>query len=197
MTKLTVADVESKLSNFDFTSFQKPGRNKGKRGQLIETALGVPNSSNLRDLIDGELKTFTIGEPITVTSLKHCLEEIIENGVEFDESKVGKKLEKTIYIGFTRNNQYVGNTTINLETHIEHYNHLAEDYGYVCSKIKLLYAQETELNTITGPNNLLQIRTRASRNKSGKYTPLCYNGVRLKDKSMAFYLLANFGRTIL
>ena len=80
MTKLTVADVQSKFSDFDFDSFHKPGRNKGERGQLIEIALGVGNSSNLRDLIDGELKTFTIGESIAVTQLKHCLQEIIENG---------------------------------------------------------------------------------------------------------------------
>jgi DNA mismatch repair protein MutH len=197
MTKLTVADVESKFSNFDFDSFHKPGRNKGKRGQLIEIALGVKNSSNLRDLIDGELKTFTIGETIAVTNLKHCLQEIIENRVEFDESKVGKKLDKTIYIGFTRNNQYRGNITVDSETHAEHYNYLAEDYGYICAQIKLSYAEGSELNTITGPNKLLQIRTKASKNRRGEYTPMCYNGVQLKDKGMAFYLLANYGKTIL
>lgn len=197
MSKLTVAEIQTQFGNFDFSQFQKPGRNKGQRGQLIETALGIPNSSKLRDLIDGELKTFTVGETIAVTQLKHCLEEIIDERVEFDDSKVGKKLEKTIYVGFTRKNEYVGHMTLNSETHSEHYYQLAEDYGYICSQIKLAYSEGRELNTITGPNQLLQIRTKASKTRSGYYTPMCYNGIQLKDKGMAFYLLSNFGKTIL
>lgn len=197
VNKLTVSQVETKFHDFDFTKFQKPGRNKGERGQLIELALGIANSSQLNDLIDGEIKSYTIGETIAVTQLKHCLEEIIEQKVEFDESKVGKKLERTIYVGFTRKNEYVGNITINTKTNTEHYKRLAEDYGYICSQIKLAYSEGRELNTITGPNQLLQIRTKASKNRNGQYTPICYNGVYLKNKGMAFYLLANFGKTIL
>ena len=197
MSKLTVSEVESKFQSFDFSQFQKPGRNKGERGQLIELALGIENTSNLKDLIDGELKSYTIGETIAVTQLNHCLEEIIEQGVEFDESKVGQKLEKTIYIGFTRNNEYVGHISLNSTTDSEHYQQLAEDYGYICSQIKLAYSESRELNTITGPNQLLQIRTKASKNSSGQYKPMCYNDIQLKDKGMAFYLLSNFGKSIL
>lgn len=197
MNKLTVAEIENQLANFDFSQFQKPGRNKGLRGQLIEEALGIPNSSNLKDLVDGELKSFTVGETIAVTQVKHCLKEILEDKVEFDNSKVGKKLEKTIYIGFTRKNDYVGHMTTHSETHSEHYHKLAEDYGYICAQIKLSYSEGQELNTITGPNQLLQIRTKASKTKRGDYTPMCYNGIQLKDKGMAFYLLSNFGKTLL
>jgi DNA mismatch repair protein MutH len=197
MTKLTVSEVENKFQSFDFSQFQKPGKNKGQRGQLIETALGIKNSSELKDLIDGELKSFTIGETIAVTQLKHCLEEIIDSRVEFDDSKVGKKLDKTIYIGFTRNNEYVGRVVFDSETDSEHYHQLADDYGYICSQIKLAYSEGRELNTIIGPNELLQIRTKASKTKSGRYTPMCYNGIHLKDKGMAFYLCSNFGKTIL
>jgi hypothetical protein len=53
-----------------------------------------------------------------------------------------------------------------------------------------------ELSTITGPNKLLQIRTKASKTKQGYYVPLCYNGKKLKDKNMAFYLCTQFGKTI-
>jgi hypothetical protein len=43
----------------------------------------------------------------------------------------------------------------------------------------------------------LQIRTKASKNKNGFYQPLLYKGHQLKDKYMAFYLRANFGKSII
>ena len=94
MQKLTVNQVVGKLKVTDFTSFDKPGKNKGSRGQLLENALGIVNGSSLKDMIDGELKSFTQGETIAVTQLKHCLSEIIEDSISFDESKVGQKLKQ-------------------------------------------------------------------------------------------------------
>ena len=74
--KLSVEQVENKLNNFDWSQLNKPGINKGDRGQDFETALGIKNGSDLTDLIDGELKSFTIGQSIAVTQLKHCLSQI-------------------------------------------------------------------------------------------------------------------------
>ena len=198
MLKLSTIQVYGKLKSIDFRGFRKPNKkNKGARGQLIELALGIPNSRKLTDLVDGELKTFTVGESIAVTSLKHCLSDIIDGTVEFEDSKVGQKLAQTIYIGFTRDNDYVGTELLNEEVDPQHYQELAEDYGYIAAQIKAAYATGSELHTITGPNKLLQIRTKASKNKHGEYTPLCYNGVELKDKYMAFYLLADFGKKVI
>ena len=194
--KLSTNQVYAKLKTTDFAGFKKPGKNKGARGQLIELALGIPNSSKLTDLSDGELKTFTVGESIAVTQLNHCLTDIIENGVEFEDSKVGQKLAQTLYVGFTRANDYVNTALVNEENSPKHYQELAEDYGYISAQIKAAYVTGTEVHTITGPNNLLQIRTKASKKKDGTYTPLCYNGVQLKDKGMAFYLLAKFGKEV-
>tara|TARA_Y100000996_G_C22293777_1_gene549176 strand:+ start:77 stop:673 length:597 start_codon:yes stop_codon:yes gene_type:complete len=197
MNKLSTNQVYGKLKTTDFSAFEKPGKNKGARGQLLETALGVANSSDLTDLTDGDIKSFTVGETIAVTSLKHCLEDIIDNSVEFEDSKVAEKLSQTIYVGFTRNNEYVGTKIVNEELDFEHYVKLAEDYSYISAKIKVAYENGATLHTITGPNNLMQIRTKASKNKHGEYIPLCYNGVELKDKYMAFYLLADFGRQVI
>ena len=193
---LTTLQTVAKLKVTDFSGFDKPAKNKGARGQLIELALGIPNSSKLTDLVDGELKTFTVGESIAVTQLKHCLAEIIEDSVSFADSKVGAKLKQTIYVGFTRNNDYVGTELLNEEVDPQHYQELAEDYGYIAAQIKAAYATGSTLHTITGPNNLLQIRTKASKSSTDNYTPLCYNGVELKDKYMAFYLLADFGKQV-
>ena len=193
--KLTVNEVFAKLKVTDFSAFGKPGKNKGARGQLLETALGVPNSSDLKDLEDGELKSFTVGQTIAATQLKHCLSEIIEDKVSFEESKVGQKLKQTVYVGFTRDNDYVGTELLNEETHPEHYSELKEDYEFICNSICTLFNAGKELNTITGPNKLLQIRTKASKT-NGRYVPLTFAGCTLKDKGMAFYLCGQFGRNL-
>jgi|TARA_R110000851_G_scaffold303510_4_gene461122 hypothetical protein len=194
--KLGVEEVENKLNTFDYSQLPKPGKNKGDRGQLFETALGIPNGSDLIDLIDGELKSFTEGETIKVTALKHCLDEIVSS-VEFYDSKVYQKLKQTIYVGFDRDGKFLKSKTINEQNDFDHYQQLADDFGYIAANVKKAIVNKETLHTITGPNGLLQIRTNASKNKkTGKYTPLCYNGVELRDKYMAFYLLADFGKSI-
>lgn len=195
-TKLSTADVQVRLSTFDFATCKKPGKNKGERGQLLETALGVANSSDLKDLTDGEIKSFTQGESIAVTQLNHCLSEIIEDAVPFAESKVAEKLNQTIYVGFTRSNDYLGSVTINQETDPEHYQKLAEDYEFICDTIRAKFDASEQLSTITGPNGLLQIRTKASKTARG-YVPLRFAGVTLNDKGMAFYLCGKFGKEVL
>ena len=193
---LSTIQVAAKLKTTDFTAFDKPGTNKGGRGQLLELALGVPNSSNLTDLTDGEIKTFTVGESIAVTLLNHCLTEIIEENVSFKDSKLGQKMKQTIYVGFTRDNDYVGTEILNEETHQAHYQELEEDFNFICDAIRNTFENDDTLSTITGPNKLLQIRTKASKT-NGKYVPLMFAGHQLKDKGMAFYLTGAFGRQLL
>jgi DNA mismatch repair protein MutH len=195
-TKLSTLQVAAKLKVTDFSAFPKPGRNKGERGQLLEIALGVANSSDLKDLTDGEIKSFTQGESIAVTQLKHCLSEILEDSVTFAESKVAEKLNQTIYVGFTRSNDYLGSVTINSESDPVHYQQLAEDYEFICDAIRAKFAAGEQLKTITGPNKLLQIRTKASKTH-GAYVPLTFAGATLKDKGMAFYLCGKFGKEVL
>ncbi len=209
MSKLTTLQVYGTLKVTDFDQFDAPGKNKGARGQLLETVLGVPNSSDLKDLEDGEIKTFTVGQTIAATQLKHCLSEIIEDSVSFDDSKVGQKLQQTLYVGFTRSNDYVGCAILNEETHPEHYQELREDYEFISEQIRTAFERGVELDqlgfvnrkgkpshTITGPNGLLQIRTKASKTKRNDYTPLTFAGVTLNNKGMAFYLCGQFGRNL-
>tara|TARA_A100001015_G_C14847932_1_gene655262 strand:+ start:349 stop:942 length:594 start_codon:yes stop_codon:yes gene_type:complete len=196
MTRPTVFQIQQKLQSFDWSALENPGRNKGTRGQALELALGIPNSPELQDLDDGELKTYTIGESIACTQLLHCLPEIFDH-TPFNESKLGKKMKHTIYIGFSRDYQYKGTITLNNDTHTEHYIKLEEDYKFICNKIiEALYSM-TELNTITGPNKLLQIRTKDSKRKDGTYKPLLFNNHILKNKGMAFYLCPQFGKELL
>ena len=195
--KLTTAQVESMLAALDFSQLPKPSKNKGRRGQLLEEALGISNGNSLTDLSDGELKTFTIGEPIAVTSLGHCLPEIIDKSLAFRESKLFAKLKQVICVGYNRDGNFSNWKTVNESTFGEYYRKFAEDYDFISGKIRTEYENRRELHTITGPNKLLQIRTKASKKKDGSYTPLDYNGVYLKNKYMSFFLLAKFGKEVL
>jgi len=195
-TRPSVLEIQESLQSFDWTTLESPGKNKGTRGQMLELALGVPNSSDLKDLVDGELKTYTFGQSIACTQLLHCLPDVV-NEVPFKDTKLGRKMEQTIYVGFSKKNEYQATVTLNKETHPEHYLHLEEDYKYICSAITRALQEKTQLATITGPNKLLQIRTKATKSVDGTYKPLVFNGHELKDKGMAFYLCSQFGKHLL
>ena len=194
--KLTTAEVMEKMRRADLSKLVIPGRNKGERGQALELILGIPNSSALTDLEDGELKTFTVGESIAVTQMGHCLEEVINGQVSFTDSKIGEKLRQTIYVAFNRAGQYAGSRLLSQETDAEHYRVLEEDYDAICDALRRAYANNMRIGTTNGPNNLLQIRTKASKNTAGGYTPMVYKGVELQNKVMAFYLKADFGKKL-
>ena len=84
----------------------------------------------------------------------------------------------------------------NSQTHRELHYKLSEDYNYICEEIRRRYDNNEELSTINGKHKLLQIRTKASKTKLGDYVPLEYNGKRLKDKAMAFYLKTTFEKQL-
>ena len=83
---LTLTETQNRLQKTNFEALPKPRKNKGVRGQLLELALGIPNSSKLTDLVDGELKSYTKGESVAVTQLRHTLPEIFNN-TPFNKSK--------------------------------------------------------------------------------------------------------------
>lgn len=197
---MTVSYVISTLKKNEkkIRKLKKPSKsNKGKRGQQLESVLGIPNGNSLRDMIDGELKSYTRGESIAVTQLKHCLDEIINKKVLFNNSKLGLKMKQTIYVAFYKKcGTYKDYTVLNKNTHRKHYKHLKEDYEYICKEIVKCYKKKIGLHTITGPNNLLQIRTKDSKNKYGLYNPIVFQNWQAKDKGMAFYLTGEFGKQL-
>tara|TARA_B110000483_G_scaffold51156_1_gene63583 strand:- start:225 stop:824 length:600 start_codon:yes stop_codon:yes gene_type:complete len=197
MAKLTVNEVKVLLEKIDCSLLKKPEKDKGKRGKILENELGIPNGTSLTDLEDGEIKSYTIGETIAVTQLHHCLKDIIDNNIEFENTKIYKKMECVIYIGYNRNGNYINWKVVDLKDNNEYCKKLKEDYEYITEKIKIAYENKKMLTTITGPNNILQIRTKASKNiKTNSYPKLIYNGCELKDKYMAFYICASYGKAL-
>ena len=183
---LTRRETDNSIKTTNFDSLPKPMQNKGGRGQLLELALGIPNSSKLTDLVDGELKSFTKGESVAVTQLRHTLTEVF-NKTPFSQSKLGIKISRTLYVAFDRNNNFLGTAT-----HTEPNKLIEEDYNDICDYIRTA----TTLKTFTGRNGILQIRTKDSKDRNGNYHPITWEGQELSNKGFAFYLTGRYAKTI-
>ena len=179
---LTLKETETKLKDTKFENLPKPRKNKGVRGQLLELALGIPNSSKLTDLVDGELKTFTKGESVAVTQLRHTLPEIF-NHTPFNQSKLGIKISRTLYVAFDRKNNFLGTAT-----HTNQNPFIESDYNDICDYIR----NTKTIHTFTGRNGVLQIRTKDSK----PYHPIFWEGRQLSNKGFAFYLTGRYAKTI-
>ena len=179
---LTLSEVTTNLTNVDFSKLPKPSKNKGSRGQLLELALGIPNSSKLTDLVDGELKSYTKGESIAVTQLRHALPEVM-NKTPFNKSKLGIKIARTLYVAFDRDNNFLGTAT-----HTNQNPLIESDYYDICDYIR----NTKTLNTFTGSHGVLQIRTKDSK----PYHPIKWEGQQLSNKGFAFYLTGRYAKTI-
>ena len=193
---MLLSEAESKLNSIDKNQAPIPGRNKGGRGLWVEEQLGMKQSSQLNDFDDGELKAFKEGQTIAVTMVQHCLDEILDRSVSYSESNVGKKLYNVLFVKFAKTGEFVKSLVSNSQIHRELHYKLSEDYNYICAEIRRRYDNNEELTTINGKHKLLQIRTKASKTRLGNYVPLEYNGKRLKDKAMAFYLTRTFEQSI-
>ena len=193
---MLLQEAETKLNLIDKDNAPIPGRNKGGRGLWVEEQLGMKQSSQLNDFDDGELKAFKEGQTIAVTMVQHCLDEILDRSVSYSESNVGKKLYNVLFVKFAKTGEFVKSLVSNSQIHRELHYKLSEDYNYICAEIRRRYDNNEELTTINGKHKLLQIRTKASKTRLGKYVPLEYNGKRLKDKAMAFYLTRTFEKEI-
>ena len=190
---LTLSETENKIKTTDFDNLPKPRKNKGVRGQLLEIALGIPNSSKLTDLVDGELKSFTKGESVAVTQLRHTLTEVF-NKTPFNQSKLGIKISRTLYVAFDRNNNFLGTAT---HTETNNPTVLIEgDYQYICEIIRHRVGIGQPLTTITGLNKVLQIRTKDSKDKKGNYHPIIWEGKQISNKGYAFYLTGRYAKGI-
>ena len=183
---LTLTETQNRLQKTNFEALPKPRKNKGVRGQLLELALGIPNSSKLTDLVDGELKSFTKGESVAVTQLRHTLTEVFNN-TPFNKSKLGIKISRTLYVAFDRNNNFLGTAT-----HTKTNKLIESDYYDICDYIR----NAKTLHTFTGNNGILQIRTKDSKDRNGNYHPIIWNGKEISNKGYAFYLTGKYAKTI-
>ena len=198
---MLLREAKSKFDSLDKSLISNYGTNKGERGQSLEQLLGKSLSSDILDFDDGELKAFKSRETIAVTQLKHVLDELI-NGVSFKQSKVFTKLSNCWLVRFTKEGKFDRDIIFNRYTSPLIFDYLSEDWDYIGDCVRSAYNNGEQLRTFNGPRDkngvhkLLQIRTKASKNKEGKYTPLVYNGQQLKNKYMGFYLTTKFEKLL-
>ena len=188
---LTLRETQNRLQNTNFEALPKPRKNKGVRGQLLELALGIPNSSKLTDLVDGELKSFTKGESVAVTQLRHTLPEIFNN-TPFNKSKLGIKISRTLYVAFDRQNNFLGTAT-----HTETNKLIEGDYQYICEIIRHRVRLVGSEMCIRDRNKVLQIRTKDSKDRNGNYHPIIWKGEQISNKGFAFYLTGRYAKGII
>ena len=171
--------------------------NKGATGQWLELAIGLTNNSWLKDLTDGEIKTTKFegshpAETVAVTQLKHLLPEI-DRGVRWPTSKLAMKLEQMILVPIHKDSDNPLDWHFDVPIHVGSSSHsgtyqgLREDADALYRHIQLVMAAG-ELHTANGPNNLIQIRTKASK----PYSPIVWNGREIANKGFAFYLTKKF-----
>ena len=133
---MLLEEAETKLNAIDKDSAPIPGRNKGARGQWVENQLGLDLGSNLIDFSNGELKAFKEGQTIAVTMVQHCLNEILDRGVSYSESNVGKKLNNVLFVKFAKTGEFVRSLVSNADNYRELYYDLSTDYNYICEEIR-------------------------------------------------------------
>ena len=181
--------------------------NKGVVGQIIEKQIGLNLSSDLLDFEDGELKSnkFLKGKPsetLAVPQVGHVLPDIAAE-VSWPNSKVLKKISSFIFLPIHKDIPEPKSWVIGKAVHFTkkdyplQYKMLGEDYESISSQIKTVLNKNGELHTFNGPNAYLQIRTKDSRDSSGNYHPLKYNGIQLSNKNYAFYIRPGFLNSIL
>ena len=194
---MKLSEAKSKFDSLDKSLIPNYGRNKGKRGQEIEKLLGKELCSGLLDFEDGEGKSFKMGQTIAVTQVLHVIHEMI-TGVSFNQSKVFTKLSNCWFLRFDKTGKFDTDVIFNRYTSPLIFDKLSEDWDYISDCVRSAYNNGEQLKTFNGArdkngvNKLLQIRTKAGKNKEGNYTPLVYNGQQLKNKYMAFYLTTKF-----
>ena len=173
--------------------------NKGRVGQMLEIAIGLPLSGKLMDLDDGELKStkFLKGKPAEsafVTQLPHILNEIAHK-ISFFETKLAIKLNQVIHVPVNKDSINPLDWSISTPKIVSSFSHpqlhhkIESDFEDIASNIRTIMSTPSlGLHTCTGSNGFLQIRTKDSK----PYHPINWEGRAISNKNFAFYFTRKY-----
>lgn len=179
---LTLAQVKEKLEPFVGQTQCCPVQiNKGIAGILMEKLAGIPQTSNIVDCQDGEVKSFPLktlkgGAIVPKETVAVTMVQLESLALPFAESNVFKKLARTLYLPLLRDGD-----NIVLQKVVLHvlgpesalYNQLENDYNAICAAYKAT-------GTLSGTSHL------------GKYLQTRTKGAGHGTTSRAFYLRTCF-----
>lgn len=147
--------------------------NKGGAGLFLEQLLGIPQTSACCDMIDGELKLFPLNNK--GKAKESCAITMVDKNMKttkFEDSRVFKKLENTLFVAYERHDDSICFTqVIHFTKEHEYFEQIKKDYEII---------QEKSLSSSVG--TYLQTRTKGAGHGS---------------KSRAFYLRASFMNKLL
>jgi len=218
---LTLKDAYTTLKDFAGIPFKElfPDKltqikeQKGCLGQQIELLIGKSLDNRHLDFLDGELKTFPLKRSgkqykgfssMAICAISSNVDSYI-HGISFEESVIGKKIANMILQPVCKSGE-VGDWYLPPAVHIGRdddkyanlYEKIKTDYESICREIKRIAESGENLKTLNGSNGLLQIRTKDSKNKSGRYHPIFlkhYNRF-VSNKNYAFYFTSDFCKEI-
>ena len=114
MLRITLAEAQSRITGsiLGKTHAVPKTTNKGNVGQWLETAIGIPTSSACLDCLDGELKAFPLKTKGAGLASKETIAiTMVEPAVLltqlFEDSRVYKKLENTLFVPYLRDGDNV------------------------------------------------------------------------------------------
>ena len=182
MTKPTFAQAIKTLEQYTepqrqtYFATKVKGKGKGVRGWALEELLGVKKTSDINDLLNGELKTARRGGHLNLTSLAHTLPEVFA-ATPFEKTKFYQKIRKSIYCFFDKKTKsYDCIRAIDLSKMHTLRKDLEEDYLAMCAYIKDCHENGKQLSgRFRTPNNLLFLGT------SG-YGDITFEGKTLSHK---------------
>jgi len=179
---LTIAQVQDTLTPFVGQPQCCPVQiNKGIVGILMEKLAGIPQTPNILDCQDGEVKSFPLktlknGDIVPKETVAVTMVQLESLGLPFAESNVYKKLARTLYLALSRDgdNIVIENIVLHMiQPGTALYNQLEEDYNSICAAYK-------ETGTLAGTTRL------------GKYLQTRTKGTGHGSTSRAFYLRTCF-----
>lgn len=186
---MLVEDVVSKLdkiSNIPIGEiFEERGEilwiDKGRTGKLLEKIIGLPNSSALKDLENGEIKTYKSNikghsvETICISMISKHFDNTIVAKLPFEETWIFEKIKNVIFVPIVKNdgneqNWYFKKYMIkNLIEDKDLFDRLKKEYEEIVREINYLIDDGQDLHTINGDGRIrnaskayLQIRTKDS-----------------------------------
>lgn len=180
--------------------------NKGKTGQLLELALGMPLSSKSLDFEDGELKTNKCDgmgnstETIFITQISSFIDSMID-GRPFEETPLYEKIKSMLYVPVCKEGepeQWKFFPCIFVDIRDPRYRGLLDiwrkDYETICRQIKQHIEESPDHGIHTSNGQHLQVRCKDWKDGKGEYHPIYsvrYQRI-VADKNHAFYFQKKF-----
>jgi DNA mismatch repair protein MutH len=205
---MKIKDAVIKLEEFQgikFSSIFKDNPelqiDKGRVGKLLETLIGLPNSSRLRDFEDGELKTNKADryadplETMFITQLSREFDNVI-GPQSFEESHIYRKIKRGAYVPVCKVGDklewyFHPSLEWDLEKEEDLFTTLRDDYYLIKEKI-IDDIENVDGNIHTSSGKFIQIRTKDAK----PYNPIYSTTYKkeVSNKNFAFYFKKDFMR---